>query len=102
MVQEVRTVASSARKVAFQVRAIRNDHGTGHGRATITDIDDELATVAVDAGYLWCRWALKRLGHALADEPQWLIETLQTETFTKKVLRRQLAAIRMPCQPAEV
>ena len=100
--EQVRTVAASARKIAFQVRAIRNDHGTGHGRATVTEIDDELATVTVDACCLWCRWALKRLGHALADEPQRLIETLQTDTFTRRGLQQQFTAIRMPLQPPDV
>lgn len=99
---EVRTVASSSRKIASAVRAIRNNHGTGHGRATIDEIDDELTTVTVDACYLWSRWALCRLGHALANEPQRLIDALQQGMVTQAGLARQLIAVRMPQQPPDM
>ena len=99
---EVRTVASSVRKVASAVRAVRNAYGTGHGRATTAEIEDELATVMVDASLLWCRWALRRLGHVLRREPQRLVEALQTETFTRFELAKQFEADRMPQQPADL
>ena len=82
--------------------ATLNDHGTGHGRATVTEIEEELATVTVDACYLWCRWALLRLGHVLANEPQRLIDALQSEIVSRASLSKQLAAVRLPLQPPDV
>jgi hypothetical protein len=99
---EIRTVAASSRKIAVAVRDIRNEYGTGHGRASVAEMEEELATVTVDACYLWSGWALRRLGHVLANEPQRLIDTLQNDIVTRASLRTQFEAIRMPQQPAPV
>jgi hypothetical protein len=37
---------------------LRNTDGTGHGRASTSDLDPAHATLARDAAIAWCRWAL--------------------------------------------
>jgi len=75
---EVNTIAKAAQAIATSVNTIRNQVGTGHGRARQPDIDDEMATIVSDATMLWCRWALRRLGHLLAGYPNVLLAEVNT------------------------
>lgn len=99
--EPLRAIAQSARTLATSLAPLRNEFGTGHGRARVPDVAEETATLCVEAAFLWTRWALKRLGHLLADYPNDLIAAVQTGT-TQGVLRAKFAAADLPQQPVEV
>lgn len=69
-------IASAAKKMAIRMRDLRNDYGTGHGRAVTPAIPDELLELAVDGTLVWARWALRRLEHLLAGQLTPLINDL--------------------------
>lgn len=48
--------------VSGELGPMRNQRGTGHGRAVPPDVAVEHGLIACDAACLWCRWALRRLG----------------------------------------
>ena len=52
MSPEVKVIAGSAQNIALRANVIRNRVGTGHGRARVADIDDEMAEIAGDAAML--------------------------------------------------
>lgn len=102
MSPEIRAIASSAKKIVLNVRDIRNDVGTGHGRARIDPINEEMATAVVDAAALWVRWALRRLGHVLLGEADNLIAELRQAIVTRASLTRHLDGAVLPDQPPEM
>lgn len=99
--EPLRAIAQSARTLATNLSPLRNQFGTGHGRARVPDVVEETATLCLEAAFLWTRWALKRLGHLLADYPNDLIAAVQTGT-TQGVLRAKFTAADLPQQPADV
>lgn len=99
--QDLRKMAQAAQTIAVSLAPIRNAYGTGHGRARVPDVVDEMASVALESALLWSRWALRRLGHLLADYPNDLIAAVQTGT-TRSVLRDKFAAAALAKQPADV
>jgi len=99
---DVRDIAASAKKIVLSVRNLRNDAGTGHGRATITPIDEEKATIVVDAAMLWVRWALRRLEHILLGEADNLIAELSGGIVTRRKLALHLEGSILPDQPVEM
>ena len=99
--QNLRSIANATQTLATSIGPIRNSHGTGHGRDRVPDVVDEMATVTMEAALLWSRWALRRLGHVLADYPNDLIAAVGTGTG-RKVLRDKFAAAALAQQPAEV
>ena len=56
--------------MASQLRELRNQYGTGHGRAVVHDITDEVIEACVHGALLWVRWALARLQAVLLG-PVW-------------------------------
>ncbi|WP_189079825.1 abortive infection family protein [Mangrovihabitans endophyticus] len=98
---EVRKIAQSVEDIANGVNELRNRVGTGHGRAKPTNVDDEMATVAVDAAMLWCRWALRRLGHILADYPAELLNAIETPVQQMK-LQRLFNEVHLLNQPEDI
>ncbi|GGN72514.1 hypothetical protein GCM10011579_049800 [Streptomyces albiflavescens] len=62
--------------MADQLRELRNRYGTGHGRAVVHDITDEVAEICVHGALIWIRWALARLQTVLMGAVQPLIDDL--------------------------
>jgi hypothetical protein len=99
--EEVRAIANAAQAIATSVNAIRNEVGTGHGRARLPEIDDEMASIVYDATFLWCRWALRRLGHLLAGYPNLLLTELNT-AVSRDTLQKHFTDVRVPQLPADI
>lgn len=99
--QDLRAMAQASQTIAVSLAPIRNAYGTGHGRARVPDVVDEMASVSLESALLWSRWALRRLGHLLADYPNDLIAAVQTGT-TRSILKGKFAAAALAQQPAEV
>lgn len=99
--EPLRAIAQSAQTLATSLAPLRNEFGTGHGRARVPDTAEETASLCVEASFLWSKWALRRLGHRLADYPNDLIAAVQTAT-SRDALRDKFAAADLPQQPAEV
>ena len=98
--EALRAITQATQTMATSLAPLRNHYGTGHGRARVPDVTVEMATVTAEAALVWCRWALGRLGHFLADYPNDLIDAVQTGTT-----RELLATIPGSCasqQPVEV
>jgi Abortive infection C-terminus len=101
MSSDIRAIASSAKKIVIHVRAIRNEHGSGHGRARLKAVDEEMRTVVCDAAVLWVRWALRRLEHILVGEADRLIGELRDAIVYRKSLAVHLEAVMLPEQAPE-
>lgn len=99
--EEVKAIANAAQSIATSVNVIRNEVGTGHGRAQVASIDDEMLSIVADATILWCRWALRRLGHLLAGYPNALLTALALAVGRDK-LQRYFAQVQMPHQPPDI
>jgi hypothetical protein len=72
----LRQVPTQARKMADQLRELRNRYGTGHGRAVVHDITDEVVETCVHGALIWTRWTLYRLQTVLMGAVQPLIDDL--------------------------
>lgn len=99
--EALRTITQATQTMATSLATLRNNYGTGHGRAREPDVSVEMATVTLEAAMVWCRWALRRLGHLLADYPNDLIAAVQTGT-RRSVLRDKFEAAALSQQPEEV
>lgn len=95
-------MATQASKIARNLGDIRNEFGSGHGRARQPTIRAEMVDLALDGGFLWARWALRRIGLFSEGRPTELIRSLignQTEgrsIFYKGDLTRRLEAANLP------
>lgn len=92
----VRNVVQGAKTIVSQLPELRNRFGTGHGRVLTPEIDDELASLSLDAALLWARWVLRRLEQLLAGRPLSLVEALQSGIFYRGALRNRLLAVQLP------
>lgn len=99
--QNLRAIAQAAQTMATSLAPIRNAYGTGHGRALVPDVADEMASLAMESALVWCRWALRRLGHLLADYPNDLIDAVQIGT-SRALLRAKFEAAALAQQPPEI
>lgn len=99
--QNLRAIAQAAQTLATSIAPVRNSHGTGHGRARVPDVVDEMASLTLEAALLWSRWALRRLGHVLADYPNDLIAAVQVGT-SRTVLIEKFQAAALSQQPEEI
>jgi hypothetical protein len=86
----VQLIAQSALKMALHVNKLRDECGTGHGRAAPSEIDDEVVTVTVEAALLWSRWALGRLGQVIAGRPIEFINDLGGSSFSTGMIEQRL------------
>lgn len=75
--EDVRRIAQGAKQIVCSLGPMRNQRGTGHGRAHPPDVEAEHAQIAVDAAVLWCRWVLRRLGHYMLGDISVLVRRLQ-------------------------
>lgn len=97
--EDIRNVASAMLKIAKSIREPRNRYGTGHGRAVPAAPPEEVVHVVVDAAMVWCRWALRRLAHLIAGEPNGLARDLNDMTlgrFHRGTLSARLEAADLP------
>ena len=69
-------LATQARKMAVAMAAIRNNFGSGHGRARNPEPRSEMLDLAIDGSLQWVRWALRRLGYFSLGRPEPLIRDL--------------------------
>ncbi|KDR62718.1 abortive infection family protein [Streptomyces albidoflavus] len=93
----LRQIPESAKKMAGQLRELRNAYGTGHGRAVVHDVTDEVAEAAVHAALLWTRWALARLQTVLLGAVSPLVSDLQNgAVFYGGDLAARLEAANVP------
>jgi hypothetical protein len=99
--EEVRAISNAALAMASAVAPIRNRVGNGHGRARLEPIDEEMLSLVVDAAMLWCRWALRRLGHLLAQYPHSLVTELTTKS-SQVGLQAAFDGVRIFDQPADI
>lgn len=99
--ENLRAIAQGAQTIATSLAPIRNSYGTGHGRAHVPDVVDEMALLCLESAMMWSRWALRRLGHLLADYPNDLIEAVHTGT-SRVVLRAKFEAAALAQQPPEI
>ena len=91
--QNVSAIARAAQTFATRIGPIRNSYGTGHGRARVPDVTDEMATITLESALLWTRWALRRLGHVLADYPSDLIDAVNSATSLSTLQEKFDAAV---------
>lgn len=95
----LRSVSQGAKSIAINVASLRNAFGTGHGRAYEPEINDELFNVGLEAGMLWCRWALRRLGALAFGLPEALIRDLGTAWFLRGEVAARLDAANLRALP---
>ncbi|MFI9847190.1 abortive infection family protein [Nonomuraea sp. NPDC051941] len=99
----IRNVAQGASTIVIQLAEIRNQFGTGHGRALQPEVAEEFVHVGIDACLLWVRWALRRLSHLIAGQPSTLVRDLRDGgIFTRNALATRLRAANLPdLEPTE-
>lgn len=91
-----RAIASAAMKMAVRLRELRNDYGTGHGRAAAPVVQDEVLDLAVDGALVWVRWALRRLEHLLAGQLVPLLNDLRGAAYSRAQWAARLIAADVP------
>jgi hypothetical protein len=90
--ENLRALSNAARSMVTRIAPLRNAFGTGHGRASIPPVAQEMADVVLEGALLWCRWALRRLGHLLANYPLDVITAVSSGTPEKELQRKFVAA----------
>lgn len=92
-------MADGAKKLAVKLAALRNDIGTGHGRAQLPELHEDAVAIAVDAGMLWSRWALSRLNSYAYGRPTKLMRdlvcgvTFYSGTLTERLTSANIEAL---------
>lgn len=69
-------LATQARKMAISMSRVRNNYGSGHGRARTPEVKNEMLLLAKDGSLLWARWALRRVDHFANGRPETLVRDL--------------------------
>ena len=92
----VRKVAQSAKHLVTELDRLRNQVGTGHGRATLPAPVEEQARIATDATVVWARWILRRLPSYLHSDVRKLIRDLDGQAFRRDELTSRLEAVDLP------
>ncbi|WP_159107580.1 abortive infection family protein [Streptomyces rubrogriseus] len=92
----LRQIPNAAKKMASQLRELRNRFGTGHGRPVVHEITDEVVEASVHAALVWVRWALARLQAVLLGAIEPLVHDLREGIFSKGDLAARLAAANIP------
>lgn len=91
-------IARQACHMAAALGSIRNQFGSGHGRAYVPEIKQEMTLLATDGSMTWLRWALRRIGLFSLGRPEILIRDLveQRATFRSGDLKERLEAVNIP------
>lgn len=96
----VRAIAQSAATMVKRVNELRNDVGTGHGRARMPEIADAAEQAAVDAAMLWSKWALRLLDPVMAGSAGVFIEAL-SGAISRSGLVKAMHAVDLATQPPD-
>lgn len=97
----VRTLAQSARNIVTVISELRNELGSGHGRARIPKINHEVAAAASDAATMWVRWTLARLDDILGGDVDNLIQELRGHHFRRGLLEQRFDEVRLDSVPGD-
>jgi len=97
--EPMRAIVHAARKLVIGVGRLRNDFGTGHGRAVVPPVTVEHATLAIGAALIWCRWALTRLDAVLANTVDALVMEVEGSGFRRGLLTQRLYDIGLNTLP---
>jgi Abortive infection C-terminus len=97
----VRNIAQSARSIVTALTELRNQVGSGHGRARTPRISQEAAVVAADAAGLWVRWILARLDDLLGGDVDILIQELHGTPYSRGRLEKRFGEVGLDSLPAE-
>ena len=89
-------MASQAKKMAANLGSVRNEYGTGHGRARPPEVLEEMLELRMDGAPIWVRWALRRLGPFLSGRPGPSIEDPNNNNLRAGVLARRLHDVDLP------
>lgn len=63
----LRRISGGLVSVAVGIAELRNTDGTGHGRASPSDLDPSHATLARESATTWCSWTLGAAGRVLRE-----------------------------------
>lgn len=77
----LRQIPEAAKKMAVQLAQLRNRFGTGHGRAVLHPVTDEVLEASVHGALVWVRWVLARLDTVLLGAVVPLIRDLGSSIF---------------------
>ena len=99
--EAVRKMAQSAKGLVTELSRLRNEVGTGHGRAKLPLVVEEQARIATDATIVWSRWMLGRLPSYLLSNVRELIKHLDGRGFRKGLLTARLNAVNLPSLASE-
>lgn len=75
-------LATQASKIVRGIGAIRNDYGSGHGKARQPQLKGEMLALAQDGTLMWLRWALRRLDAFAQGRPEKLIGDIIGNPFS--------------------
>ncbi|MYU23723.1 abortive infection family protein [Streptomyces sp. SID8352] len=92
----LRQIPNAAKKMASQLRELRNRFGTGHGRPVVHEITAEVVEACVHAALVWVRWALARLQTVLLGAVEPLVHDLREGIFSRGDLAARLDATNIP------
>ncbi|MEV7458833.1 hypothetical protein [Streptomyces rubiginosohelvolus] len=92
----LRKVPTLAKKLAAELRELRNRYGTGHGRPVVHNVTDEVVEVVVHGALIWTRWALERLQTVLLGAVEPLVRALREDVFYGGDLAERLLAANVP------
>ncbi len=92
----LRKVPTLAKKLAAELRELRNRYGTGHGRPVVHNVTDEVVEVVVHGALIWTRWALERLQTVLLGAVEPLVRALREDVFYGGDLAERLQAANVP------
>jgi hypothetical protein len=96
----IRAIAQSSLTMVKHVNELRNDVGTGHGRARMLEITDAAERAAIDAAVLWCKWVLRVLDPLLAGSAGVFIEAVSS-AISRVSLIEAMHVVDLPRQPPE-
>lgn len=85
----VQNLAQGARTIVTALSELRNELGSGHGRAQTPRVSREAAVAASDAAALWIRWALARLDDVLGGDVDLLIQELRGTHYRRGLLEQR-------------
>lgn len=86
-------LANSAMTMAKALAEVRNEVGTGHGRAGLPTISHDELSLIVDASLVWARWALRRLGLYCHGRPDSIVADLESGIWRNGALASRLDAV---------
>lgn len=97
--KSLRQLSSSVIGAAHAIAELRNTDGTGHGRATRSNVDWSHALFVRDAGVAWCNWVLATASRTLAGRAgldEALADIGGARAFSKGKLAAFLEELRLP------